>query len=514
MKKYVVFISIIVGIFALALLANSIETKEVERKALNQTSGVPAEPGKSSDWKQFYPKQYETWKKTSERKEYVDMFDIKPKVAILRAGEDPTGAWWGHGRGHWYSNLDLMFNIITGTPKDPKYLEEWPPSRCLMCHSGDVLRLINRDGKNEFYSKPMSYYAHEAQNPIGCQDCHDPKTAELSVKRDYLNKALVSAGLPDFDHSTHQQKRSLVCAQCHVLSYTTKEEWTDKEGKKQLARTITLPWAKGLSVEETEAYYDDPKNFPDGKPAVHIENIFSKAPTILAEHPDYELYQKGTHAKNGVACADCHLPYTQEGGVKFSHHNIGNPLDKMDQTCLTCHKGKEQELKGIVNSKREKVTNLSNTALDNLSKAHLEAAKAWEAGATEKEMASILKLIRKAQWRWSYVDSSFGAYFHATEESLRIFADANEYAQQARLELVKILANHGVKDYIAPEFKTKEEVFKYMNIPEREQLIKEKCEWIKTTGKKWLKEAKENGTISEDVEKKDDIFTWFDHMCK
>ncbi len=514
MKKYIVFVLIIVSVFALGILLHDVQGKVEEKQALNQPRGVPEEAAKSSDWKPFYPKQYETWKMTSEKKDYVDMLDVKPKLAVLRAGEDPTGAWLGHGRGHWYSNIDLMFNIITGTPFNPEDLEEWPPARCLSCHSGDTLRLMQRDGKMEFYSKPMSHYAHEAQNPIGCQDCHDPKTAELSVKRDYLNKALVSAGLTDFEHSTHQQKRSLVCAQCHVLSYTTKEEWTDKEGKKHLARTITLPWAKGLSVEETEAYYDDPKNFPDGKPAVHIENIFSKAPTILAEHPDYELFQKGTHAKNGVACADCHLPYTQEGGVKFSHHNIGSPLKMMDKTCLTCHKGKEKELTSILKDKKERVTKLSNTGLENLSKAHLEAAKAWEVGATEKEMEPILQLIRKAQWRWTYVDSSYGAYFHATDETLRIFADANEYAQQARIELVKILANHGVKNYVAPDFKTREEVFKYMNIPEREQLIKEKCEWIKTTGKKWIEEAKKNGTISEDVEKKDDVFTWFDHMCK
>jgi len=514
MRKYIMFIMVVISVFSLGLLANSIEKKTAEKKSLNQVSGVPVEPGKSSDWKPFYPKQYETWKKTSEKNEYVDMFDIKPKVAILRAGEDPTGAWWGHGRGHWYSNVDMMFNIISAAPNNPQDLEEWPPARCLSCHSGDTLRLMDRDGKMEFYSKPLSAYAHEAQNPIGCQDCHDPKTAELSMRRDYLDKGLVAAGMKDFNSSSHQEKRSLLCAQCHVLSYTGKETWTDKDGKQQLARTIVLPWAKGLSMEETEAYYDDPKNFPDGKPAVHIENTFSKAPTILAEHPDYELYQKGVHAKNNVACADCHLPYTQEGGVKFSHHKIGSPLEHMDQTCLTCHKGKEQELRGLLKDKKERVTKLTHTGLENLSKAHLEAAKAWEVGATEKEMEPILKFIRKSQWRWTYVDSSFGAYIHATDESLRILAEANDYAQQARFELVKVLFNHGVKNYVAPDFKTKEEVFKYMNIPEREALIKEKCDWIKTTGKKWLQDAKANGTISEDVENKEGVFTWFDHMCK
>ena len=299
-----------------------------------------------------------------------------------------------------------------------------------------------------------------------------------------------------------------------MLSYTKREQWIDQNGTTREAKLIALPWSKGLSVEETEVYYDDGSNFPDGKPSVHIVNEFSKAPTILAEHPDFELFQKGVHAKNGVACADCHLPYASEGGSKFTHHSMSKPLENMDKSCLNCHGNKEKQLREIVAEKKQRVDTLGKKTLDNLAKAHLEAKKAWEAGAKEEEMKEALNFIRKAQWRYSYVRSSFGAYFHATDESLRIYGDANDYAQKARIEIIKVLAKHGVIGYEAPEFQTKEEVFKYANLPNRENFIKEKCEWIYATGRKWLKEAKEKGTLSEELYGIENSITWHDLNCK
>jgi nitrite reductase (cytochrome c-552) len=32
------------------------------------------------------------------------------------------------------------------------------------------------------------------------------------------------------------------------------------------------------------------------------------AELLNAQHPEYELFSHGTHAKAGVACADCHMP--------------------------------------------------------------------------------------------------------------------------------------------------------------------------------------------------------------
>ena len=91
-------------------------------------------------------------------------------------------------------------------PKNANDDSEYPYSRCLSCHSSDTLRLIDRDGKMEFFSRPLAAYGHEAQNTVGCLDCHDPKTMQLSMRRDYLDKGLVSAGMKEFKDSTHQEK--------------------------------------------------------------------------------------------------------------------------------------------------------------------------------------------------------------------------------------------------------------------------------------------------------------------
>ena len=510
MKKLLAICGALVLIGALWWLFADISGKQAEKAMLSVPRGEPANEHKAEDWKPYYPKQYETWAQTKQTADYLDLLEARPKIAVIRMGEDDYGAWLGHGRGHYYQNIDMGFNLASGAMEGE---EGGTASRCLVCHSGDTLRLMERDGVDNFYSKSLAHYGKEAMNPIGCVDCHDPKTGALAMKREYLNDSLRSAGLPDWEHSSHQEKRSLLCAQCHVLSYTKKYEFTDANGSKKIAKGVIFPWSKGLSVEETEAHYDDPALF-GGEREVHFENTFSRAPIIFAEHPDYELFQKGVHAKNGLACADCHLPYTSEGGSKFSHHKIGNPLEMMDKVCLTCHAGKKDILTSIVKDKKAKFDRLSDVSLDNLAAAHLEAAKAWELNATQEEMKPVLDLLRKAQWRWTYVDSSFGAYFHATDESLRIFSDANDYAMQARVKLAAILASRGVRDYKAPEIKTLDDVYALVDTTARKKLIKEKCEWIDKTGRKWLAEAKANGTLFKELEGVEKAFNFYDHLCK
>ena len=513
MKRILVLACIVAAILAMIFIGFDITKKEEQRIAINTPRGVPQMPSKSSDWKQFYPNQYESFMHSKDSDKSIDMLDVRPNVTIVRAGESAMGVKWRHNRGKYYSTIDAMFSMNSEFPSDPKNENEYPYAKCIVCHSSDTIRLIERDGRNEFFSRPLAAYGHEAQNPIGCVDCHDPKTTELSVKRDHLNKALVSAGLPVFEKMSHQQKRTFICAQCHMLSFTSRYEWTDTNGAKHIAKDIANPWGNGIGVEEIEAFYDDGANFPDGKPAVHITNMLSKAPTIIGDNTDFEIFVKGTHAKNGVSCADCHLPYTAEGGVKYSYHKISKPLENMDKSCLTCHPGKKEELMQILKDKKSKYDQIGSIALDNLAAANLEAAKAWEAGANAEEMKDVMQYLRKATWRYTYAGTSHGAYFHATEEALRIFADGNNYAMKARIELAKILSAHGAKDYKAPKFKTKEEIYAFLNLPEREALIKKKCEWIDTTGRRWLKEAKENGTLSEDLDFSN-TKTWYDSECK
>ena len=172
---------------------------------------------------------------------------------------------------------------------------------------------------------------------------------------------------------------------------------------------VTLPYQNGTTVEGMEKYYDD-INFTDW-----VHGI-SKTPMLKAQHPDWELWRTGIHGQKGVSCADCHMPYTQEGAVKYSDHQIGSPLANMDKSCMNCHRESEAKLKGIVHQKFERKELMIDLAFDNIAKAHLETGEAMKLGATDAELKEIRTLIRHAQWKADMSIAGHGAFFHAPEE--------------------------------------------------------------------------------------------------
>ena len=361
------------------------------------------------------------------------------------------------------------------------------PPACWTCKSPDVVRLIERDGENEFYTGKWAKYGHEVANTVGCADCHDPNTMELAVRRDYMNRALEAAGKPTFAESTHQERRSLVCAQCHSEYYFKKTPWTDEAGNEKTAAVVTFPWDNGFDALEVEEYYDN-MNFSDWTHSI------SKTPMLKAQHPGYKMYLTGVHGNKGVSCADCHMPYTQEGGVKYSDHQIGSPLHSMDRSCMPCHRESEEKLAAFVMEKFQRKEVLMEIAMDNLANAHLEAGKAWELGASEEEMQPVLTHIRHGQWRWDYSIASHGSWFHAPEETLKLLSLANEQAQQARLKLVTILAKHGATNYVAPDFETKEQAQKLANVP-LDELVAAKKQFKQTLEEEWKKKAVASGIL-------------------
>ena len=58
------------------------------------------------------------------------------------------------------------------------------------------------------------------------------------------------------------------------------------------------------------------------------------------------MWNQGVHARSGVACADCHMPYMRLGGFKISDHQVNSPLLKINRSCQTCHHFSEEELQG------------------------------------------------------------------------------------------------------------------------------------------------------------------------
>ena len=122
----------------------------------------------------------------------------------------------------------------------------------------------------------------------------------------------------------------MACGQCHVEYYFKGDE-----------KRLTYPWHNGLKVEEIEAYYDR-VGWSDWK---HKE---SGAPVLKAQHPEFELWSQGIHARSGVSCADCHMPYKREGAIKLSDHQVRSPMLNTARACQTCHNYSESEIKARV----------------------------------------------------------------------------------------------------------------------------------------------------------------------
>lgn len=173
-----------------------------------------------------------------------------------------------------------------------------------------------------------------------------------------------------------------------------------------------------------EAYYDE-ADFAD------YTHALSKARILKAQHPDYEISQMGIHAQRGVSCADCHMPYKSEGGMKFSDHHIQSPLAMIDRTCQVCHRESEETLRNNVYDRQRKANEIRGRLEQELAKAHIEAKFAWDKGATDVQMAEALKLIRQAQWRCDFGVASHGGAFHAPQEIQRILGHGLDKALQA-----------------------------------------------------------------------------------
>ena len=214
----------------------------------------------------------------------------------------------------------------------------------------------------------------------------------------------------------------MVCAQCH------NEYYFKGEGK-----LVTHPWNNGLRVEQIEAYYDK-EGYKDW---THKE---TGAAVLKAQHPEFELWSQGIHARSGVSCADCHMPYQREGAIKVSNHHVRSPLLNIAAACQTCHRIPEPELKArveIVQDRNRALLNRGQEALVGLID-HL--VKMQQSGATSEQLAKARDLQRKAQWRLDFVYAENSMGFHASQEAARILAEAIDYSRQGELEALRATA--------------------------------------------------------------------------
>jgi nitrite reductase (cytochrome c-552) len=466
------FLSTVVVVFFIGLFAASIVERRSEAIQRFQVVKPIAEwEPRNEVWGENFNRQFESYIKTLDTtfvSKYggsgmVDMLQREPNLVVLWAGY-AFSRDYNQGRGHYYAIKDIRNTLRTDVPQ---------PATCWTCKSTDVPRLMNEMGVSDFYKKSWNELGDEVVNAIGCQDCHDPKTMNLRITRPALIEAYSRQG-KDISEASHQEMRSLVCAQCHVEYYF--------KGKEE--KYLTLPWDGGISVDEMEKYYDEVNH-------VDFVHTLSKTPVIKAQHPDWEMAQFGIHAQRGVACADCHMPYKSEGGVKFTDHHIQSPLNNISRSCQVCHRESEETLLNNVYERQDKVKELLLLAEHSIVKAHLEAKAAWDKGAKEEEMKGILTNIRHAQWRWDYVAASHGGSFHAPLESARILATSIRKAEEARVELSKLLTNLGVQTpLVMPDLSTKEKAQKFIGL-EMDKLKAKKQNFLSTSPAEWDKKATE-----------------------
>jgi len=101
---------------------------------------------------------------------------------------------------------------------------------------------------------------------------------------------------------------------------------------------------KGSKVEEMERLYDGlqvkGQRFKDW---THAETGME---VLKAQHPEFEMWSQGIHARSGVSCADCHMSYRRDGSQKIAEHWVRSPLLSANRSCASCHPYNDEELKG------------------------------------------------------------------------------------------------------------------------------------------------------------------------
>ena len=406
---------------------------------LNETTDDPEVWGKN------FPQHYHDYRQTVDQvrtlyggseaiRRQPTAADPRMVVAQSRLQEDPRliRMWAGYAfskdfreeRGHAFMLEDQIYTERQNYSKQP--------GTCIHCHAstwraylelgqGDIFK-----GFEALNKMPYAEARQHVKHPVSCVDCHEPATMSLRVTRpafiEGIKRLKAGQGIKDYDvnkMATHQEKRSFVCGQCHVEYYFKGEE-----------KRLYYPWDNGLTVENIYSYYQKVGH----KDWTHAE---TGAPVLKAQHPEFEMWSQGVHARSGVTCADCHMPYKREGAMKVSDHHVRSPLLNVNRACQTCHKQSEREILGRANEIQTKTAALRNTAMNALMALIDDIKKANQSrGGTEKIKAAQ-EFQRQAQFMLDFVEAENSLGFHAPQEAVRILGESIDLIRQGQLVLVR-----------------------------------------------------------------------------
>jgi nitrite reductase (cytochrome c-552) len=424
-----------------ALLVNIFERKQEARNPFFRVVELDDNTVDPAIWGKNFPMQYDAYMRTVDQKRTryggsealphsPTNADPRSVVAQSKLEEDPRlkTMWAGYPfsvdfreeRGHAYM-LDDQRNTRRVT-------EFKQPGTCLNCHASMYTvykELGNGDltaGFEKINHMPYVEATKLAKHPVACIDCHDPKAMQLRVSRpafmEGIRAAKAAQGIQNFDvnkMASAQEMRTYVCGQCHVEYYFKGAE-----------KRLTYPWSNGLKVEQI---YEAEK---DHKDWVHAD---TGANVLKAQHPEFEMYNQGVHARSGVACADCHMPYKREGGLKISDHHVRSPLLNINRACQGCHHFSEEEMKSRAEQIQERFFQSRNVAMDALMEFIADLKKAKESGATDQQLAAAREEQRRAQFYLDFVEAENSTGFHAPQEAMRILTESVDHVRKGQLAL-------------------------------------------------------------------------------
>ncbi|RUO92814.1 ammonia-forming cytochrome c nitrite reductase subunit c552 [Corallococcus sp. AB018] len=420
-----------------ALLVNIMERKQEARNPFYRVVELDDTITDPAVWGKNFPLQYDGYKRTVDQKrtryggsEAVartpTQADPRSVVAQSRLEEDPrlVTMWSGYAfatdfreeRGHAHMLEDQVFTQRQQVTQQP--------GTCIHCHGsvyvpykklgdGDLIK-----GFEKMNQMPFAEARKLVEHPVSCIDCHDPSTMQLRVTRPGFIEGIAalkaSQGVPGFkvnEDATRQEMRTYVCGQCHVEYYFKGKE-----------KRLTYPWAKGINIDQIMAYYDE-----DG----HADwtHALTGAKVLKAQHPEFEMYNQGIHAKSGVACADCHMPYQREGAMKISDHHVRSPLLNINRACQTCHKWSEAELLNRAETIQTRTFQTRNIAMDALVDLIHDLESARKAGVPDESLAKARDLQKRAQFYLDFVEAENSMGFHADQEAVRILSNSINFSR-------------------------------------------------------------------------------------
>jgi nitrite reductase (cytochrome c-552) len=433
----------LLAIGATALLVNIFQRQQEARNPFYRVVELNDETVDPAVWGKNFPLQYDGYRRTVDQirtryggSEAVPRTptDVDPRsvVAQSRLEEDPRlkTMWAGYAfatdfreeRGHAYMLDDQTFTRRQDVVQQP--------GTCMHCHAsvyvpykklggGDLIK-----GFEAMNRMPYQEARKVVSHPVACIDCHDPTSMQLRVTRpgflEGIQKVKLAQGVANYDvnrDATRQEMRAYVCGQCHVEYYFKGPE-----------KRLTYPWDKGLRADQILAYYEE-NGFKDW---THAE---SGAPVLKAQHPEFEMWNQGVHARSGVACADCHMPYQRVGAMKISDHHVRSPLLNINRACQTCHRWSEEELRLRVETIQDRTFEVRGIAMDALIALIGDIKNAKTGGADDAALEAARRHQRRAQFLLDFIEAENSMGFHADQEAVRVLALSLDETRRGQVSL-------------------------------------------------------------------------------